>query len=64
MNNAELFESIFGLKATELWAFSEKQFLAWYKDEAPTFRLVYRSPTNAEILENYYKSICEDEVTK
>lgn len=35
MNNAELFEKIFGIYATELWAMPEDRFLKWLNDEAP-----------------------------
>lgn len=35
MTNAEKFERLFGLYATELWSKSEKDFLAWLNEEAP-----------------------------
>lgn len=35
MNNAELFEKIFGIYATELWAMPESKFLKWLNAEAP-----------------------------
>ena len=38
MTNAELFEKIFGIYATELWAMPESRFLKWLNDEAPMLR--------------------------
>lgn len=34
MNNADKFKQIFDLYATELWAMSEKDFLAWLNAES------------------------------
>ena len=36
MTNAKKFEQIFGIYATELWAMSEEEFLAWLNVEAKT----------------------------
>lgn len=36
MTNAKKFEQIFGIYATELWAMSEEEFLAWLNAEAKT----------------------------
>lgn len=36
MTNAKKFEQIFGIYATELWAMSEEEFLAWLNTEAKT----------------------------
>lgn len=36
MTNAEKFKQIFGIYATELWAMSEEEFLAWLNAEAKT----------------------------
>lgn len=36
MTNAEKFKLIFGIYATELWAMSEEDFLAWLNAEAKT----------------------------
>ena len=36
MTNAEKFKQIFGIYATELWAMSEEEFLAWLNTEAKT----------------------------
>lgn len=36
MANAEKFKQIFGIYATELWAMSEEEFLAWLNAEAKT----------------------------
>lgn len=34
MTNAEKFQSVFGIYATELWAKPEKDFLIWLNSEA------------------------------
>jgi len=36
MTNAEKFKQLFGIYATELWAMSEEEFLAWLNTEAKT----------------------------
>ena len=33
MNNAEKFQSAFGMYATELWSMNEKDFLKWINDD-------------------------------
>ena len=35
MTNADRFQQVFGLFATEVWAFSEKDFLNWLNEEPP-----------------------------
>lgn len=35
MTNADRFKQVFGLFATEVWAFSEKEFLNWLNQEPP-----------------------------
>ena len=35
MTNADRFQQVFGLFATEVWAFSEKEFLNWLNQEPP-----------------------------
>ena len=54
MTNAELFQYIFGVYATELWAFDEETLLEWLNEDAPKFKLQIRQMTNAEILEQLY----------
>lgn len=39
MTNAELFEFIFDIYATELWAMPEKDFLKWLNAKAPMIYL-------------------------
>ena len=51
MNNAELFEAIFGIYATELWAMEEPEFLQWLNAKAPEFKVRLRPMTNSEILQ-------------
>lgn len=34
MTNADRFQQVFGLFATEVWAFSEKDFLNWLNEES------------------------------
>ncbi len=39
MNNAQKFEEVFGIYATEMWCMTEQQFLEWlngeYREERP-----------------------------
>lgn len=43
MINADKFEQIFGIYATELWAKSEKEFLEWLNSEAQEVKdIIYR----------------------
>ena len=48
MNNAELFEAIFGIYATELWAMEEPKFLEWLNAKAPEFKSDYISRDAAQ----------------
>lgn len=46
MTNADRFHQIFGLFATEVWAFPEKEFLNWLNSEPP--ELTVRALTRCE----------------
>ncbi len=35
MTNAEKFQEVFGIYATEMWAMSEQDFLKWLNTDAP-----------------------------
>lgn len=37
VSNAEIFERVFGMYATELWTMSEADFLKWLNQEIPEF---------------------------
>ena len=54
MTNADRFQQIFGLFATEVWAFSEKEFLNWLNAEPP--ELTVKAITKCGKCVNYDKS--------
>ena len=56
MTNADRFQQVFGLYATEVWAFSEKEFLKWINEEPP--ELTVKALTKGKWLpdnNNYYE---------
>ena len=50
MTNAERFENVFGMKATEIWSLPLQRFVEWLDDEAPEICIGIRPMTNDEIL--------------
>ena len=53
MINADKFEQVFGIYATELWAKPEKEFLEWLNSEAQEVNLISKNQSLVEWKEDF-----------